>query len=90
MRYFLSPRGVLCAQTIGTVEECRSKVIVARVGKLFQVEEYEGSWPKGCYVGYSGPGEPSGIWWNNHPSGSSNSGARQICIRGTEGRIINV
>ena len=50
-------------------------------GKTFKVEENDGSWPKGCYLGIYG-GEPSGIWWNNHPSGSPNSRARQICIGG--------
>ena len=58
-------------------------------GQAFELEENAGSWPKGCYLAYSG-GEPLGIWWNNHPSGSPHSRARQICIVGKEGRIVNV
>ena len=85
----MSPKNLLCAKTIGTVEECRSNEVVAVVGKPFQEEENDGSWPKGCYLGYSG-GAPVGIWWNNHPTGSPNNDARQICTKGTDGRIVNV
>ena len=56
----------------------------------FEGEENKGSWPKGCYLEYDDYGQGSGIWWNNHPSGSPNSDVSQICKIGKEGRIVNV
>jgi len=83
----------MCAETIGTVEECRSADVGAAVGgKSFQSEENESKYPKGCYVGYSSGHDPIGIWWNNHPSGKSGN-HRQICkgdIRGNERPMVNV
>ena len=87
--YFLSQKNGLCAQTIGSVEECRFVQGDVVGGKAFQAEENYGGLPKGCYLAYV-DGEPSSIWWNNHPSGSPNSDARQICVVGKEGRIVNV
>ena len=58
--------------------------------KNFGSEENNGKWPKGCYLAHGSSGEPDSIWWNNHPSGSPNSRARQICIVGKEGGIVNI
>ena len=58
--------------------------------KTFWKEMNSGSWPKGCYIQLDGGGELFGIFWNNHPSGSPNMNARQICILGKEERIVNV
>ena len=69
--------------------ECRSVEVEEVAGKPFEDEGNWADWPKGCSLAYSGK-EPRGIFWNNHTSGSPQPFARQICIRGTEGRIINV
>ena len=59
-------------------------------GKTFKGEENVGSRPKGCYLEHYSGGKPYRILWNNHLSGSPNKWARQICISGKKGRIVNV
>ena len=87
--YYLSQPNGLCAEAIGTVEECRSVDSEIVGGKHFKGERNSFKRPKGCFLKLLS-GEPDGFFWNNHPSGSPNIKARQICIVGKEGRIVNI
>ena len=85
--YFLSSLGGLCTATIETEEECSSKKVGATVGANFQFADSNSYSPKGCYVSYL-EGDPMGIWWNNHETGSKDIWSRQVCIAGMYKNII--
>ena len=55
-------------------------IVEAIGGVSFQSEEDNNQMPKGCYLGHSAK-TPTGIWWNEHQTGSRNNATRQICIK---------
>ena len=79
--YFLTEKNKTCLESTGTLvddlETCRTAVDFVKKNistARFVDEEDDGRWPKGCYLA-----NPDTVYFNNHLSGSSNEGARQIC-----------
>ena len=77
--FTLTWNGKLCSDTgddaVNHVEACKSAA--AKLQKSFEGTEYMATWPKGCYM----IEDQSYIFFNQHSTGSSNIGARQLCHR---------
>ena len=79
--YYLSEAKSVCsdqgATTILTAAECRSAISKIPEATLFNKEESDATWPKGCYV------TNGHVYWNNHETGFQQfyqyNPARQVC-----------
>ena len=72
--YFTTAKGKLCSETgnfaVDDIETCHEAAEELRYH--FKNTEDLPDWPKGCY-------QANNVYFNQHPTGSSNDEARQIC-----------
>ena len=72
--YFTTAKNKLCSETgdfaVADIETCHEAAEELRY--RFKNTEDLADWPKGCY-------QANNVYFNQHPTGSSNDEARQIC-----------
>ena len=72
--YFTTAKNKLCSETgdfaVADIGTCHEAAEELRLN--FKNTEDLADWPKGCY-------QANNVYFNKHPTGSSNPEARQIC-----------